>query len=205
MSKVFAQITMSLDGYATGPNVSVDNPLGDGGEQLHYWLFGDGKIEPTDIDRQVASEMFSNTGAFIVGKTMFDVGIGIWSEDGTFGMPCFVITHHPKPLLRKGPTTFLFVTDGIESALRQARTAVGNKDVCILGGPNILQQYLTTNALDELRLDIAPVLLRRGTPLFNEGNNPPAEFERISLLQSPLATHIVFRTVKHLTHGTPST
>jgi dihydrofolate reductase len=202
MSKVFAQITMSLDGYATGPNVSVDNPLGDGGEQLHYWIFGDGKTEPTDDDRLVASEMFSNTGAVVIGKTMFDVGIGLWGEDGTFGMPCFVITHHPQPSLTKGPTTFLFVTDGIESALQQARTTAGNKDVCILGGPNILQQYLTINSLDELRLDVAPVLLRRGTPLFSGGNNPPAEFERVRLLQSPLATHIIFRAVKHPTHGT---
>jgi dihydrofolate reductase len=205
MSKVFAQITMSLDGYATGPNVSVDSPLGDGGERLHYWLFGDGSLEPSEADRQVASDMFSNTGAFIIGKTMFDVGIGMWGEDGTFRMPCFVITHHPHPLLSKGPTTFLFVTDGIESALRQAREAAGNKDVCILGGPNILQQYLTTDALDELRLDIAPVLLGRGTPLFRGGNNPPAEFERIRLLQSPLATHIIFRAVKHRSHVTSAT
>jgi dihydrofolate reductase len=195
MSKVFAQITMSLDGYAAGANISVENPLGDGGTRLHYWLTSNGEIQPTDVDRQVATEMFSNTGAFIVGKTMFDVGIGIWGDDGTFAMPCFVITHHSQPMLIKGPTTFSFATDGIESALRQAQTAAGDKDVCILGGPNILQQYLTAGLVDELRLDIAPVLLGRGARLFSEGGAPPTEFERVRLLESPLATHMIFRVV----------
>jgi dihydrofolate reductase len=193
MSKVFAQITMSLDGYATGPNVSVDNPLGDGGERLHYWLFGDGFKAPDAVDEQVAGEMFSNTGAFIVGKTMFDVGIGPWGDDGAFGMPCFVITHHSQPTLIKGPTTFSFVTDGIGGALRQARAVAGDKDICILGGPNILQQYLTTGAVDELRLDVAPVLLGHGTRLFNSGSGTAVEFERVRLLGSPLATHMIFR------------
>ena len=194
MSKVFAQITMSLDGYAAGPNVSVDNPMGDGGERLHYWLSGDGIKTPDAADKQVATEMFSNTGAFIVGKTMFDVGIGTWGDDGAFGMPCLVITHHSKPTLIKGPTTFSFVTGGIDSALRQARAAAGDKDICILGGPNILQQYLAARAVDELRLDVAPVLLGHGTRLFNNGDTP-AEFERVRLLESPLATHMIFRTV----------
>lgn len=193
MSKVFAQITMSLDGYAAGPNVRVDNPLGDNGARLHYWLFGDGINVPNASDRQVAEEMFSNTGAFIIGKTMFDVGIGTWGEDGAFGMPCFVITHHAQPALIKGKTTFSFVTTGIESALQQARLAANDKDICILGGPNILHQYLAAGVVDELRLDVAPILLGRGTRLFNDINGPPIEFECIRLLESPLATHMIFR------------
>lgn len=196
MSKVFAQITMSLDGYAAGPNVSVDNPLGDGGDRLHYWLFGDGIKLPDATDQQVAAEIFSATGAFIVGQTMFDVGIGTWGDDGAFSMPCFVITHHSQPTLFKGPTTFSFVTDGINSALRQARAAAGDKDICVLGGPNILQQYLTASAIDELRLDIAPVLLGRGTRLFNRGT--PMEFEQVRVLESPLATHMIFRAVSYM-------
>lgn len=134
MGKVFAQITMSLDGYATGPNVNVDNPMGDGGTQLHYWLFGDGVKGPSAVDQQVAADMFSNTGAFIVGKTMFDVGIRTWGDDGAFGMPCFVVTHHSRPDLKKDATTFSFVTDGTDSALRRAETAARGKDICILGG-----------------------------------------------------------------------
>ena len=139
--------------------------------------------------------MFSNTGEFIIGKTMFDVGIGTWGDDGAFGMPCFVITHHAQPALMKGPTTFLFVTYGIADALRQARMAASGKDICILGGPNILQQYLAAGDIDELRLDIAPVLLGRGTQLFNNRSGTPVEFDLTRLLKSPLATHMIFRAV----------
>lgn len=110
-------------------------------------------------------------------------------------MPCFVITHRSQAPLIKGPTRFSFVTEGIDSALRQARTAAKGKDICILGGPNILQQYLTEGIVDELRLDIAPVLLGQGTRLFNETGGLPAEFNRVRLLESPLATHMIFRTI----------
>lgn len=195
MSNVFAQITMSLDGFSAGPNVSPANPLGDNGALLHNWLFGDKQTEPTEIDRQVAREISSNTGAFIVGRTMFDVGIGTW-DDGTFGVPCFVITHRPQPVLLKGPTTFSFITEGIEFALQQARTAAADKEICILGGPSILQQYIAAGMIDELRLDIAPILLGRGTPLFKGSNIPPTEFEQVRLLGSPLATHMIFRVAK---------
>ncbi|HEX2622317.1 MAG TPA: dihydrofolate reductase family protein [Phototrophicaceae bacterium] len=193
MSKVFLQISMSLDGFVAAPNISPEHPLGVGGvERLHRWLF-DGM---TEIDRQVADEMFADTGAFVIGRLTFDLGEEPWGDDGTFRTPCFVVTHRARSPLVKGPTTFNFVTDGIESAVHQAKVAAGDKDVCVMGGANVAQQALSANLVDELRLDVIPVLLGAGSPLFEHIKTVPVELEQTRVLKSTFATHFRFNIVR---------
>lgn len=194
--KVVVNITMSLDGFIAAPNVDLERPLGDGGERLHYWAFGDGSTPASAADREVAGELFTSTGAFLIGRRTFDVGEGPWGEDGAFGRPCFVLTHRGRELLRRGPTTFTFVTDGIESALAQARAAAGDRDVCVMGGAGIAQQYLAAGLIDELHLHLAPVLLGAGTRLFEPLGAERIELECTRLIASPGATHLRFRVVK---------
>jgi dihydrofolate reductase len=194
MGKVVLDITISLDGFVAAPNVDIARPMGDGGMCLHNWLFGDGTISATRIDREVADEVFAlTTGAFVIGRRMFDVGEGPWGEDGAFGKPCFVLTHRGKDKLVKGATTFSFVTDGIESALEQAKAAADGKNVFVMGGANIAQQYLKAGLVDEMRIHVAPVLLGAGTRLFDNINAQQIKLETTRVLESPLATHLNFR------------
>jgi dihydrofolate reductase len=193
MGIVFIEITMSLDGFVAAENVSMSDPLGEGGLRLHDWLFtgaADG------VDRQVAAEFFASTGAFVIGRLTFDLGEEPWGDDGAFGVPCFVVTHRPRAALVKGPTTFTFVTDGIESALVQAKAAAGEKDVCIMGGAAIAQQFIKAGLVDELRIHIAPVLLGAGTRLFDHIGTEPIKLEKTRLIESPLAIHLKFRVLK---------
>src|SRR6267143_1009370 len=158
MSSVTCQISISLDGFVAGPNQSLQNPIGEGGMRLHEWVFEtaswraqqglDGGAH-TD-DSEVADEVAQTVGDYIMGRKMFGGGDGRWDEtwtgwwgdDPPYHVPVFVLTHHPrKPLSMKGGTTFTFVTDGIESALRQARSVAGNKDVQVAGGAHAVQQY----------------------------------------------------------------
>jgi dihydrofolate reductase len=194
MGKVVLDITISLDGFVAAPNVDIARPMGDGGMCLHNWLFGDGTISATRIDREVADEVFAlTTGAFVIGRRMFDVGEGPWGEDGAFGKPCFVLTHRGKDKLVKGATTFNFVTDGIESALEQAKAAADDKNIFVMGGANIAQQYLKAGLVDEMRIHVAPVLLGAGTQLFDNINTQQIKLETTRVLESPLATHLNFR------------
>jgi dihydrofolate reductase len=194
MGKVVLDITISLDGFVAALNVDIARPMGDGGMCLHNWLFGDGTISATRIDREVADEVFAlTTGAFVIGRRMFDVGEGPWGEDGAFGKPCFVLTHRGKDKLVKGATTFNFVTDGIESALEQAKAAADGKNVFVMGGANIAQQYLKAGLVDEMRIHVAPVLLGAGTRLFDNINAQQIKLETTRVLESPLATHLNFR------------
>jgi dihydrofolate reductase len=194
MGKVVLDITISLDGFVAALNVDIARPMGDGGMCLHNWLFGDGTISATRIDREVADEVFAlTTGAFVIGRRMFDVGEGPWGEDGAFGKPCFVLTHRGKDKLVKGATTFNFVTDGIESALEQAKAAADDKNIFVMGGANIAQQYLKAGLVDEMRIHVAPVLLGAGTQLFDNINTQQIKLETTRVLESPLATHLNFR------------
>src|SRR6266516_3085840 len=146
MSKVTAEISVSLDGFIAGPDDGVDNPLGDGGERLHEWVFPlKSWREPhgqeggeTGPDDEVFAESIANTGAVVMGRRMFDHGERPWGDEPPFHCPVFVLTHRAKdPLVKKGGTTFSFVSDGIESALAQARDAAGDKDVAVAGGQAI--------------------------------------------------------------------
>ena len=149
MSGLFAQITMSLDGFTTGPNDGPDHPLGEGGLPLHRWILDAAK---TPVDTQVAGEMMADAGAFLIGRRMADIGIPLWGADGAFGTPCFIVTHRPAPTLVKGPTTFTYRTDGLAAALAAARVAAEGRQVGLAGGADLVRQALERGLLDELRL-----------------------------------------------------
>jgi dihydrofolate reductase len=208
MSQVIAEISISLDGFAAGQNQGKEHPLGEGGERLHEW------IVPTDSwrsqhgleggekgpDDDVAAEFGRGVGAYIMGRNMFSPGRGEWDEswrgwwgeDPPYHVPVFVLTHHPRePLPMEGGTTFHFVTDGIESALEQARAAAGDQNVLILGGAAAIQQYLAAGLVDELRLHIAPIILGAGERLLE--NVGDLKLEPIDVVASPAATHVKYR------------
>ena len=210
MSKVTCQISMSLDGYIAGPNQSLDNPLGEGGMRLHEWAFateswreqhGKAGGERT-ADAEVAQEAMQGIGAHIMGRKMFGGGDGPWDEkwkgwwgeDPPFHAPVFVLTHHARdPLSTQGGTTFTFVTDGIESALEQAREAAGEQGVSIAGGANAVQQYLAAGVLDELHLHVVPVILGAGERLLDDVGDPV--LEPIDVIASPTVTHVKYRVL----------
>jgi len=210
MSSVRCQITMSLDGFAAGPNQSVENPIGEGGMRLHQWALktaswrrqqglDGGERGP---DSEVIDEDIEGIGAYIMGRNMFGGGHGPWDEawqgwwgeDPPYHTPVFVLTHHPRePLEMQGGTTFAFVTDGIESALEQARAAAGDKDVAIAGGASAVQQYLAAGMLDELHLHIAPIILGAGERLLEDVGDPT--LEPVEVVASPTVTHVKYRVV----------
>src|SRR2546429_7061597 len=160
MAKVIAGITISLDGYVTGPNDRLGAGLGEGGERLHHWVFGgpwtydDPRGSPAGVDQQYLDEVFSSGGAWIVGRTMHDVVDG-WGEDPGFGVPVFVLTHRPHETVVKGDTSFEFVTGGIDDALARARAAAGEQNVIVMGGGDVLRQFLPAGLVDELTHDRA--------------------------------------------------
>ena len=209
---------MSLDGFVAGPNQSPENPLGERGEELHEWAFATqawraphgregGERNP---DSEVVEESTQNVGAYIMGRNMFgpaptseapergpwdESWRGWWGDDPPFHAPVFVLTHHERePLEMDGGTTFTFVTDGIESALGQARATAGDQDVSVIGGASAIQQYLAAELLDELHLHIVPVLLGGGERLLENVGNPL--LEPIDVVASPAVTHIKYRVAK---------
>jgi dihydrofolate reductase len=196
MSKVVSEISMSLDGFITGPNVRVGNGLGDGGDQLHDWRFD----VKTETDTAIVDEIYATTGAVVWGDGVFDVGFEPWGDPPPFGMPVFVVTHEErKPLPMQGGTTYTFVTDGIEAALELARAAAADKNVGIWGGANIIRQYLKAGLLDELQIHLIPILLGDGIRLF-EGFDPEGiELRKTSSIETPGATHFRFEVVKRRT------
>jgi dihydrofolate reductase len=199
MSKVLAAITMSMDGYIAGPNDRVGAGLGDDGERLHYWMFGDPSTDgkaarggPAEVDRAYLDELFSSGGAWIVGRTMHDLADG-WGDDPGFGVPVFVVTHRERETDVKGDTTFTFVTGGLDEALRLAREAAGEKNVIVMGGADVLRQCLDAGIVDELALTIAPILLGSGKRLFDGIAATDLRFEPAAVIGSPAATHIRYR------------
>ena len=189
MSKVRLEMTISLDGYAAGPDVGPDEPMGKGGEELHDWMFA-GKSGP-EVER-FQTELFSDVGAVIVGRRMADLGIGPWGDDPVYHAPVFVITHRPAETIQKrGGTSYTFVTDGIEAAMNLAREAAGSQDVHIGGGPAIAQLFLNAGLVDEVRLHIAPRILGGGTRLF-DNVDPEVQLVPRQVEGEPLATHLVY-------------
>ena len=196
MGKVLAGITMSMDGFVTGPNDRLGAGLGDGGERLHYWVFGgpwtydnDAGGSRSEVDQEYLNVVFSSGGAWLVGRTMHDVVNG-WGDDPGFGVPVYVVTHRPHQTVVKGDTTFEFVTDGIDVALERARAAAGDKNVIVMGGADLLRQYLDAGVVEELTLTIAPVLLGAGKRLFDGIERTDLGFERTAVIESPYATHL---------------
>ncbi len=203
MGQVVFEISMSLDGFIAGPNDRPGLGLGEGGERLHQWAYELASWRErhglaggqTNRDAELLDEAFRNTGASIVGRRMFD-NAEEWGENPPFDMPVFVLTHQAREPLVKGGTTFTFVTDGIESALAQARAAAGAKNVAIGGGANVAQQYLKAGLLDEIEIHLVPILLGDGIRLFDHLGDAQIELERTRVIDSPSVTHLRFRVVK---------
>jgi dihydrofolate reductase len=192
MSKVIIDITMSLDGFVTAPNDGMGNGLGDNGEVLHTWAYN-----PTEEEaRLLFEEPMQTLGSCVLGRRTFDIAESAWEEYPPFGdTEVFVLTHRAHPPLQRGATQFIFVTDGMESALEQAKQSAGGKDVTLMGA-NISQQYLKTGLVDELELHIANILLGGGRPLFAHIGDEQIHLERIRVIASPTATHIRYRVVR---------
>lgn len=198
MSRVTCDLTISLDGYAAGPNQSRTEPLGGDGELLHRWMFE----EPESNAAELAGIL--EAGAYIMGRNMFagpgpgpwdEEWRGWWGEEPPYHAPVFVLTHHPRePLQMQGGTTFNFVAEGVESALTQARKAAGSKDVAIAGGAQTVRQYLSAGLIDELRLHIAPIVLGAGERLLDGVEN--LELEPTEVSGSRLVTHVRYRVIR---------
>lgn len=188
---VLAAFTMSLDGFVAGPGVSPALPMGAHGLRLHEWVFN---TDASPIDAELLAEAFATTGAVILGRRTFDVGHGVWN-DTPFPVPCFVLTHRPRPPLPQSSGTFTFVGDGIASALRQARAAAGGRFVRLMGA-EVARQYLHAGLVDALHIQVAPLLLGGGSRLFEPDGNPPVTLERTAAIETPLVTHLHFRVVK---------
>jgi dihydrofolate reductase len=191
MGNVVMDITMSLDGFVTGLNDGPGNGLGDGGEVLHEWVFG-GK---TDADAQFLEGSASSLGSAILGRRTFDIAEGAWGDNPPFAGKVFVLTHRPHEPVTRGDATFIFVTDGMESALRQAQAAAGGGDVELMGA-RISQQYLRAGLVDEMVIHVANVLLGAGRPLFADIGDKQIKLERLQVVPTPTVTHLRYRVVK---------
>jgi dihydrofolate reductase len=214
MSKLRCHIAISLDGFVAGPNQSEENPLGEGGERLHGWMVplaawrqshGHRGGEVNESAR-IVEESRENIGAGVMGRNMFgpiggggwvdEQWTGWWGEDPPYHHPVFIVTHYPRdPVEMAGGTTFHFVTDGIESALEQARQAAGGKDVRLWGGGQVAGQYLAAGLLDELELHIVPALLGDGARLFDNFGEAEVRLEQVRAVEAPGVTHLKYRLV----------
>ncbi|MFL5930311.1 MAG: dihydrofolate reductase family protein [Gaiellaceae bacterium] len=207
-------ITTSLDGFVAGPNPSLEDPLGQGGMQLHDWATSTRAWRERhgveggedNADSELIAEGLARQGAVIMGRRMFSGGSGPWEtdpnrdgwwgDDPPFRNPVFVLTHHARDRVEfENGTTFNFVTGGFEAALDQAEAAAGERDVLIAGGAETIQQYLAAGLIDEFEIHVAPMLLGSGTPLFGgaAAERPPVELTRV--LSSPGAAHLRYRVV----------
>jgi dihydrofolate reductase len=212
---VIFDISTSLDGYVAGPNADLERPLGEGGEELHEWILGLASWRrmhgleggETGLDDELVEETVARTGAVLMGRKMFSGGEGPWEDDPRadgwwgdkppFGVPVFVLTHHERaPLVMLGGTTFTFVTDGIESALEQAREAAGDREVSIAGGANVIQQYVRAGLVEEFQIHLAPILLGDGVRLFGDRGEGQMTLEALDSRESRGFTHLRFRIVE---------
>jgi dihydrofolate reductase len=202
---------VSLDGYGAGPNQDLEHPLGVNGPELMEWFFPTRVFQrmygqqagESGVDNDLAEQAFENIGAWILGRNMFgpvrgpwpdDSWKGWWGDEPPYHTPVFVLTHHARPPLRMaGGTEFRFVTDGIESALAQARRAAGGRDVRIGGGVATIRQYLRAGLIDDLHLAVRPVLLGSGEPLFEGLDLRALGYECVKSVPGERATHVILR------------
>ena len=176
---------MSLDGFIAGPDVSAEHPMGKGGEELHNWMFG----AETEADAAITKHMQAS-GAVILGGTTYSIAIdGPWEGRTPFDAPAFVLVKEAPAETKPG---FIYVTDGIQSALDQAQAIAGDKNIWVMGGANCIQQYIAAGLFDELHIHIAPLLMVHGTKLFENIGEAPIRLKTESALQTPGATHLVY-------------
>jgi dihydrofolate reductase len=185
MTKVVLNGSVSLDGYSAGPNVSDEHPMGEGGERLHEWLFAEG----SDGDAAFAAPV----GAVVLGRRTFDLGLRFW-QDTPFPVPSFVLTHEERPPLPMKSAAFTFVTDGPKSAIGRARAAAGDKDVLVMAAAEAAQHVLRAGLVDEIRLQLVPVLLGAGTRLLD--GLRPTELERVEVVGADDVLHLRFRVLR---------
>ncbi|MCV3209925.1 dihydrofolate reductase family protein [Mesorhizobium sp. YC-39] len=201
--------TLSIDGFGAGPDQDLKNPLGVGGEALHKWMIGTRTFRnmvgkdggTTDTDEAFTARSFDNVGAWILGRNMFgpirgewpdDNWKGWWGDNPPYHVPVFVLTHHKRdPIVMKGGTTFHFVTDGIHSALEQAKAAAGGKDVRVGGGVATIRQYLQEKLIDEMHLAISPMLLGSGENLFAGIDMVKLGYRCSEQVATANATHVI--------------
>lgn len=201
MSKVIADISMSLDGYVTAPGADSEHGLGIDGEGIHGWVLEEPR---SPIDEAVLARSFEATGAVVMGRRLFDIvdGPNGWSEEVGYGHdqdqsaapPCYVVTHEPPAQVRLA-ARFRFVTEGVAAAITRGRATAGDKDVIIMGGANVIDQCLAAGLVDELRIHLSPLLVGGGTRLFDLVG--PTRLIQRDVTESPRATHLTYEVVKH--------
>lgn len=193
MTKVIFDISMSLDGFVTASNVRPEQPMGDGGQRLHEWVTGG-----DERNRELLAEAMNFVGAVIAGRRTYDISVPWWGADGPAGLarvPVFVVTHEAPAESPEGGV-YTFVTDGIEGALEQAKAAAGDKDVAVMGGADIGQQYVRAGLVDEISIHLVSVLFGGGTRKFEHLGSEHIQLETADVIETPTATHLLFRVVK---------
>jgi dihydrofolate reductase len=195
MTKVTAAITMSVDGYITGPDDGPAKGLGEGGERLHYWVFGgpwtyaeEGRGEPSGEDAAWLEGVMSGLGAVVSGRGTYEAARH-WGDENPWGLPVFIVTHRPEEEPEGGAFTFV---SGVEAAVQRACDAAGDKDVNVMGGAQVIRQALAAGLVEELSIIVAPVVLGAGKRLF-DGFSQSLELEHLGVRQSPFATFIDYR------------
>ena len=190
MGKVVVDITMSLDGFIAGTNVSPQLPMGDDGLRLHDWIFD----KKTAIDVNMIKEVMETSGVVIVGRHTYDVAIGdAWGDESPFPMPALVVSHNKPEKIVSG---FNFITGGINETIKQARVIAGNKNIWIMGGANIIRQFINAGLVDELEIHLSHILLGKGIRLFDDTLTNVIELERMRSIESDTVTHMRFRILK---------
>ena len=207
MSKVFFDVGMSLDGFIAGPNGGPKNPLGDGGIKIHDWMFKQKAFlqhlqleggETNNQDNDIIQEVIDRIGANIMGKRMFEEGEANWPEVSPFHTPVFVLTKEKRePWPRKGGTTFYFVYDDIITVLNKAKDAAGNKDVRVSGGADVIRQYLKAGLIDEFNIHLSPLLIGKGTRLFDESINEKTSVKLEKVIPSNDVVHLFYKVIKN--------
>jgi dihydrofolate reductase len=193
MTKVIFDISMSLDGFVTASNIRPEEPMGDGGQRLHEWAFGE-----DDCNRELLAEAMNSIGAVIAGRRTYDFSVAWWGADGPAGparVPVFVVTHAGPEDAPEGGV-YTFVTDGIESVLDEAKAAARDKTVAVMGGADIGRQYIRAGLIDEISIHLVPVLFGSGTRLFEHLGSEHIQLESAGVIETPAATHLRFRVVE---------
>lgn len=190
MGKVILEMSISLDGFSAGPDISPEQPMGKAGDRLHHWQFD----EKTQIDEEIISEIFATSGAVIVGGNTYHVAIDkAWGGVSPFPMPAFVVT---QTIPERHVEGFTYVATGIDHALQSAKRSADEKNVWVMGGAKLSQSFIKAGLVDELHIHLIPVILGSGTRLFENIGMEHIELVRTELVGTTGATHIFFRVVK---------